>query len=226
MGKLIAIEGIDGSGKGTLAKTLAELLRRDGQTVSVIRYPRYRSGPFGRMIGAYLNGKGCGFEQEPYAIASLYALDRRDGLPSLETCHAQDDWVILDRYIASNVAYQCARLSAQCCDDPAARDLADWIIDYEVCRLGLPVPDLSFYLDSPVEVSGKLIARKGGREYTELEKDRNEADTDLLAGANLWYRWLVSQETRLGPWRHLPITDGDGLKPPREIAERAKACLG
>ena len=68
MGKLIAIEGIDGSGKGTLAKTLAELLRRDGQTVLVIRYPRYRSGPFGRMIGAYLNGKGVGSNRSPMPL--------------------------------------------------------------------------------------------------------------------------------------------------------------
>ena len=225
MGKLIAIEGIDGSGKGTLAETLAALLREQGQTASVIRYPRYRDGPFGRMIGDYLNGEGGGFEQEPYAVASLYALDRRDGLPVLTARRKHHDWVILDRYIASNVAYQCARLSARCRDHPAARELAGWIMDYELVRLGLPVPDLSFYLDSPVEVSATLITRKGRRDYTALEKDRNEADTELLAGANLWYRWLVEQETRLGPWQRLPITDENGLKPPRDIAERAKACL-
>src|SRR5580704_15426600 len=108
---LIAIEGIDGSGKGTQSRILVERLRQSGRKVELISFPRYEETFFGRLIGSFLNGQFGTLDQvHPVLVSLLFAGDRFESRPKLEKALATCDVVVLDRYVASNVAHQGAKI--------------------------------------------------------------------------------------------------------------------
>lgn len=201
MGRLVAIEGIDGSGKGTQAKRLRDSLVAEGLSVELTSFPRYESTFFGRAIGDYLNGR-YGETVDPHLAAVLFAGDRFESRSLLAEAVANADIVLLDRYVASNVAHQGAKLPA----DERER-LARWILELEHDVFGLPRADLVLLLDVPVDVAQHRIAEKAARSYTDKPADLHEADTSHLAAAREAYRSLAATEPG---WHTVPCAGADG----------------
>src|SRR5713226_4852757 len=169
-GKLIAIEGIDGSGKQTQVKLLARELESRGHRVLSTGFPQYDSW-FGKMVGQFLNGDFGPLETvDPHFTALLYAGDRFEAKPKLEAALDKGQIVLVDRYIGSNLAHQTARVPAE------QRDaFRRWIEHLEYGIYGLPREDLILYLRVPPRQAQALVAQKSARAYTTAKQDIQEA---------------------------------------------------
>jgi dTMP kinase len=193
-GILIDIEGGDGSGKATQAKLLTEALQGAGRDVETFSFPRYYESRSGKLIGELLAGKHGDFMTiPPYVSALPYAMDRASAKDDLRAALDAGKVVICDRYTSSNLAHQSAKLPK---DEQDA--LVDFIEGLEYGDLGIPKPDIVFYLSVPTDISSDLITKKDAREYTGGEKrdqaERNIAHQDRtraaylkLAGAKGWH---------------------------------------
>lgn len=190
MCELIVIEGIDGSGKGTQASRLLENLRATGRRCELFSFPRYRETRFGAMIGQFLNGRfGQLNEVSPFLVSLLFAGDRLESKDLLQRALTVNDIVVCDRYVASNIAHQAAKL-----DGDDRRELIDWIQYVEYSLYGLPVSHRTIFLDLPVATATQLIALKAKRSYTDRAADLQEADTDYLQRVHDVYVELAAAE--------------------------------
>jgi dTMP kinase len=211
VGALIAIEGIDGAGKGTQAARVAESAAARGHRVASFSFPLYDGNPFSRAVADYLNGEfGGADEVHPELAALLYAGDRFHARPQLVAALADCDLVVCDRYVASNAAHQGAKLTG----DARAR-LLDWLDEVEYGEFALPRPDLVVLLDAPVALARELVGRKATRGYTTLEADIHEAD----AGHSGATRDVYLELARCGNWRVVATGGADGA--PRAVDEIA-----
>jgi dTMP kinase len=212
VGFLLALEGIDGSGKGTQAARLAERARAAGRSVAELSFPTYDGNPFAEAIAGYLNGDfGSADEVHPELAALLYAADRFHARPRLVQALETHDLVICDRYVASNAAHQGAKLEGE-----ERRRLLHWLDGVEYGEFGLPRPDLVVLLDTPVALARSLVARKGARGYTTLEADIHEADAAHTAATREVYLELAER----GNWRVVSTANEDGeLRDVDEIAD-------
>jgi len=219
---VVAIEGIDGSGKGTQAALLRDALTRDGRSCGLIAFPRYEATTFGRTIARYLNGEfGDLNAAGPHFAALLYAGDRFESLPLIRSEIASRDVIIFDRYVASNLAHQTAKLP------PAEREpFIAWVEAIEYGVYALPRPDLVIYLDMPVELAQRLIAQKPSRRYTTKAADLHEADSEYLARTSAVYRQLAARDRS---WRVIHCCDADQLRPlaavNADVLEPVRAAL-
>ncbi len=218
-GLLLAIEGIDGSGKGTQATMLRERLAADGLRVGTLSFPRYEQTTFGRMIAEYLNGKfGQLGSVGPHFAALLYAGDRFESLPLLRQLLSTNDVVICDRYVPSNLAHQGAKL-------PPLRleQFVRWLEAIEYGVYALPRPDLVVLLDLPVDRALQLIAAKPARTYTEHAADLHESNREYLTRTAEIYRWLSKREPN---WRAIHCCDRQMcLRSPEQIHEELLAAV-
>jgi dTMP kinase len=189
-GKLITIEGIDGSGKGTQSELLIESLKQQGKKVKMYSFPAYDKTFFGREIGAFLRGEFGSFEQVHPKLASiLFACDRAEQKPALLKDIADGYIVVCDRYVESNAAHQSAKM-----DITLREDFVSWIkqLEYEVNTL--PKPDLTIFLDLPIEYSKQLVLKKKQRSYTEEKEDIQEAQHGYLEQVYQVYKALQASE--------------------------------
>ena len=188
---LIAIEGIDGSGKGTQTAMLENRLRNEGRNVSLFSFPRYASTFFGKEVGKYLDGQYGSLEAvNPKFSSLLYALDRFETSPLIEDALNRNEIVICDRYMGSNVAHQCARAASK----ENADELANWIETVESKILGTRRPDITILLDIDVDQSKELVAQKEKRSYTDKSHDLHEVSSDHLKNAQEQFRQLAKIE--------------------------------
>lgn len=217
MAKIVAIEGADGVGKNTAAKGLCAALVAAGQRATIIGFPRYGETAAGVTIGRILAGE-MPVPVSAHAAATLYALDRFEWRDQIAEAAANHDVLIFDRYIASNMAYQGARVAPE-----AARDLMDWILTLESGQFALPKPDLSFYLDTPWTLARQLILQKAQRSYTNRSFDEYEADVALQQRVRQNYETIVAAGL-LAPWR-VVLASAEGAMRPREaiVAEMMAA---
>jgi len=187
-GKFIVFEGIDGSGKRTQFEALARELDRRGTPSAQISFPNY-AGFYGQLVAQFLNGEfGPLAAVDPHFSALLYAGDRLESKPAIESALAAGNILLADRYIASNLAHQGARVP------PERRgDFLVWLkqLEYEVH--GMPVEDLVIYLRVPVAESHRLVGRKSARDYTNARHDLQEADLGHLEAASSVYDDLARQ---------------------------------
>jgi dTMP kinase len=219
MSFLLAIEGADGAGKATTAGEVVRLLREKGRTAEVITFPRYTDTVGGHVLGDFLAGR-LPHTMSPRALATLYALDRFESRELVLETAARCDVVVFDRYIASNMAYQAAKVATS-----EAEELMRWIVSIETAQFAMPAPDLSIYLDTPLDVARAQIARKQQRSYTEQTYDAHEADDGLQMRVRAAYAALVDSDL-LGAWQRV-ITGRDGtMRAPGEIAAEIVAALG
>jgi len=186
-GKFIAIEGIDGSGKRTQLDLLARALGAHGIACAVVSFPRYDAS-FGKLVARYLNGDfGPLSAVDPHFSALLYAGDRFEAKPELEAALSAGKTVLSDRYIASNLAHQTARVA------PNQRDeFLEWLRNLEYDLYRLPAEDLVIFLRLPVTEAHRLVGLKQSRGYTPLQRDLQEADVHHLGQAALIYERLSS----------------------------------
>ncbi len=187
-GKFIVLEGIDGSGKRTQLEALAREFSRRGMAFSRISFPNY-SGFFGKLVAQFLNGEfGPLVAVDPHFSAMLYAGDRLESKPAIESTLAAGETVLSDRYVASNLAHQGARVPRE-----KRTEFLAWLkqLEYEV--YALPAEDLVIYLRVPVAEAHRLVGEKGAREYTSSRRDLQEADIAHLESASQVYDELARQ---------------------------------
>lgn len=180
MSLVIAIDGTDASGKKTQSDILAENLKNKGLKVVEVSFPDYDSES-STLVKMYLGGK---FGENPddtnaYAASSFFAVDRYASfVMNWKADYLEDNTVIiLNRYTTSNAVHQMCKI-----DDDSKKDaFLDWLYDYEFVKLGLPVPDLVFFLDMPPECAQELL--NGRCDSTGAVKDIHEKDTEYLLRA-------------------------------------------
>ncbi len=171
MGRLIVIEGLDGSGK----TTQLELLKTRIADAHFITFPQYESHS-GKIISEYLNGM---FNEQDnkisaYSASIMYAVDRYTSYRTQwKAMYDSTKPVISARYVSSNVIYQMSKLEKSEWDS-----YLDWIYDLEYGKLGMPEPDLTIFLDMPTEISQKLLLERYGGDPS--KKDIHERNTGYL----------------------------------------------
>lgn len=211
MGALVAIEGIDGAGKGTQAARVAQTATAAGFRVASFSFPLYDGNPFSRAVADYLNGEfGGADEVHPELAALLYAGDRFHARPQLVAALAECDLVVCDRYVASNAAHQGAKLTGE-----ARTRLLDWLDEVECGEFALPRPELVVLLDAPVALARELVGRKAERGYTTLEADIHESDAGHSGATREVYLELATRDN----WRIVRAAGDDGE--PRGLDEVA-----
>lgn len=220
MGKLIVIEGTDGSGKSTQFRLLSQRIQAEGKKFRHLVFPRY-SEPSSALIRMYLGGE---FGSKPsdvnaYAASAFYAVDR--------FASYKQDWgqwyeegglVLSDRYATSNAVHQASK-------EPEEKqaEFLQWLYDFEYNKLGLPSPDMVLYLDVPTDYTERLLRHR--EQDTNTQADIHEKDMQYLATcrrtgkkAAEFYGWKQIQCVRDGAMRSIEDIH-------EEIYAAVKKCL-
>ncbi|MBQ1939202.1 MAG: dTMP kinase [Alistipes sp.] len=175
----IVLEGLDGAGKSTQIKKLQRLFEEQGKECAYLHFPRFDAPVYGDLIARFLRGEfGSAEEVNPYLVALIYAGDRADAARMIRQWLDEGKVVILDRYLYSNVGYQCAKLEA----GEEREKLRRWILDLEYGYHQIPRPDLSIFLDVPFSFTArKLTEQREGddRNYLQGGADIHEASLTL-----------------------------------------------
>lgn len=220
---LVVLEGLDGAGKSTQVKKLRQYLESLFGTIEYIHFPRYDSPVYGDLISRFLRGDfGSNDAVHPQLVALLFAEDRHGAAAEMKEALAEGRCVLLDRYVYSNIAYQCAKLS----DPEEAKALREWIFNTEYGPFGLPVPDLNIFLDVPIEfVEAKLKGSRGGddRDYLNGAQDIHEADIGFQKRVRSIYR----EQCVLDPkFIRIDCSDDYGkMLPPGSIFSKVRATV-
>lgn len=221
-GKLIVIEGPDGCGKSTQCTLLVKKLKSEGKSVKFIHFPNYNSF-YGEMISEFLRGEFGGVEEvHPKLVGLLFGLDRKDYIHELQRCLRVFDYVILDRYVTSNIVYQGSKFfkTAEELEDQWSVqyqkyvDLSKWILDFEYVMNSLPSPDLEVVLTVPMDfIEGNLNERRESesRDYLEGQNDIHEVSSLQKIVSKLYSLQYTLNK--------LDCSDGHGkMLPPEEIS--------
>ncbi len=210
-GILIAIEGIDGSGKHTQAKLLEHSLSSKGHSVYATGFPQYDSW-FGSMVGKFLNGDfGSLAAVDPHFSALLYAGDRFEAKTRIESVLNEGKIVLVDRYVGSNLAHQVARATAK-----KRSEFLRWIEHLEYSIYGLPREDMILYLRVPPGQAQKLVGQKSERQYTRASHDIQEKSLRHLEDTAEMYDML----SRSRPWATIQCYDAQNssMRLPEDIS--------
>lgn len=170
---LLCIEGVDGSGKGTITKLLLEHFQSVGKKTQMFSFPAYGSGGWSDVIGKYLNGDYGLFPVE--VQAGLFALERLSFKSKIKEALSTNDIVFCDRYVPSNLAYAAAMVGKS-----REEEVTNLIWQLEYMQMGLPKPDCIVFLDMPVDYAIRNIAKKHERQYTKKTLDLLERKRELL----------------------------------------------
>ena len=193
---LVVLEGLDGAGKSTQVKKLRNYLESLFGDIEYIHFPRYDAPVYGDLISRFLRGDfGNNETVHPQLVALLFAEDRHGAAPVMKEKLSKGGCVLLDRYVYSNIAYQCAKLN----DEDEAERLREWIFNTEYGDFGLPVPDLNIFLDVPIGfVESKLKSQRGGddRAYLEGAQDIHESDIEFQKKVRSIYRRQCELDSR------------------------------
>ena len=214
----IVLEGLDGAGKSTQVKMLQEYLHGQGKMVEYLHFPRFDTPLYGDLIARYLRGElGAVQEVNPYLVALIYACDRQAAAPLMRRWLNERKVVIVDRYVASNVAYQCAKITGE----DEKRALRTWIRELEYDTHGIPEPDVTLFLDVPFAFTEQSLSKTrtgDDRGYLQGKADIHEDSLALQQAVRREY--LV--EARLDPrFRVVDCSDGgEKMLPPEAIFER------
>ena len=207
-GKLIVLEGTDGSGKATQARLLAEHLKGEGVSFREIDFPRY-GNPFAEPAKRYLEGalgRHPG-DVNAYAASVLFSVDR--------LASYKEDWgeayesgalILANRYTTSNAVHQASKLP-----EGEREEYLKWLFDLEYGRMGLPEPDLVFYLDLPTELSEAMLRQR--QQSTGTHADIHEQDEAYLRACRENARSIVRS---LG-WTVVHCDRNGSVRPPEDI---------
>ena len=220
MGKLIVLEGTDGSGKSTQFQRLTDRLSQEGRQFQKLVFPQY-SEPSSALIRMYLGGE---FGARPsdvnaYAASAFYSVDRYASYKKVwGQWYESGGLVVSDRYTTSNAVHQTSK------EPPEKQsDFLKWLYDFEYSKLGLPRPDLVVYLDVPTDFTEKMMRTREAATHTHA--DIHEQDLEYLAtcrrtgrAAAEYYGWTVIGCVKNGAMRSI-----DDIH--EEIYRHVAACL-
>lgn len=186
--KIIAFEGIDGSGKTVQSELLARYVRGSGSSLLELSFPAYDSF-FGKRIGTLLSGEEAvtAATVDPQSMALWYGLDRWKQLQAIDT--SAYDYILFNRFTLSNAVYQSVRAASR----EEGDRLMDWVLAFEHGQLGLPVPDVYIVFDVDRGVSQSNVRLKGHRDYVGSKADVYESSTDTMIRARERYLQAAAQ---------------------------------
>lgn len=209
-GKLIVIDGADGSGKSTQAHLLVEFLQKKAVPVRYIHFPRYYNSFHGKTVAKFLRGEfGSIDEVSPYLASLAYALDRASMKEEMDEYLALGGIIVTDRYATSNMAHQGAKFT----DIKSQDEYLKWEYELEYKVHKLPKEDLVVYLSIPPEVKAKLTANRRPQKYLLGKKDIHEEDKDYQKRTQALYLKLAKENN----WIVVECTKENSLLPPEEI---------
>jgi dTMP kinase len=218
-GKLIVLEGIDGSGKETQTKRLFQALHGSSFPVRQISFPCYGTTAAG-PLEMYLRGEFGSHAADvgPYAASTLYAIDRFASYKKGWGKFYEDGgWIVSDRYTTSNAVFQGSKL-------PAGEwaEYLDWLYDFEYNKIGLPAPDMVLYLDVPTEVSVKMLAHRKNKPG--VQHDIHETDAAYLEKCRKnaldvakYSNWTIIQGAKDGKMKSIDEIHNDILSALRPL---------
>ena len=193
-GKLIVIEGLDGSGKSTQIELLKKKLDEEGVECRYIHFPMSNQGRYGELIAEFLRGEyGSLQEVHPQLVALLFANDRKEHVGKINDWLSSGYAVLVDRYVNSNIAFQCAKLKTEA----EKEKLKHWILDFEFNYDPLPLPYKSFFLDVSFDhVVQSLSNKRTGddRDYLNGKVDIHEASLALQKSVYAEYQKMVREQ--------------------------------
>ena len=193
----IVLEGLDGAGKSTQIKLLRQMIEATGRECEYLHFPRFDAPIYGDMIARFLRGELGSVEQvNPYLVALLYAGDRADAARMINGWLAEGKCVIVDRYVYSNIGYQCAKVATE----EERKTLREWILRTEYEEFGIPRPTVSLFLDVPFGFTeAKLTAQREGddRNYLAGGVDIHEKSLDLQRRVRQVYLEAASADGEL-----------------------------
>lgn len=202
-GKLIVIDGNDGSGKQTQSEMLRASLLAIGKKVLSLSFPRYEETFFGRELRKALCGEYGDFVNlDPHLAALLYVADRWATKPLIKRALAHGEIVICDRYVSANQIHQGGKIE----NEVKREDFLVWLDQLEFGEYGLPRPDVCIYLDVPPEVSHRLMSDR--------TRDQVESNPRYLQNSHASAQWLISR--RPDEWIHVNCLDVMGSMRKRE----------
>ncbi len=194
-GKLIVIDGTDGSGKATQTDLLIKRLKKDGRKVKVIDFPRYYENFFGAFTGHCLSEQYYNFLKVHPKIASIpFAADRWQSKEKMESWLKDGYVVIANRYVSANQIHQGGKIS----DTRKRNSFIKWLNEMEYEVFGIPRPDVTFYLSLPIEVVLKILKHRESsqmkRKYLKKNKDVHENDREHLENSIKSALWLAKTQ--------------------------------
>ena len=221
MGKLIVIEGLDGSGKTTQTQLLFNELTSQGRNVRILSFPRYDTTS-GQLIKDYLSGAlgSDALSTNPYAVSDLFAIDRYISYVKewKDFYEEQSSVVITTRYTTANAIHQLAKLPRE-----EWEGFLSWLYDLEYRKFAIPQPDMVLFLEMKPEISYELIRKRS--EASGEKPDIHESDLELI---RRFYKAGVYSAEKLG-WERIICHDGRDPLPPSQITsmilEKATVCL-
>lgn len=199
-GKLIVLDGADGSGKATQAKLLLARLKKEGYRVKALDFPQYENNFFGKLVGECLAGKyGDFIALDPHIASTLYAADRFESKITLEKWLKDGYVVVLDRYVSANQIHQGGKIT----DAKKRKEFLTWLDTLEFKVYGIPRPHLVCYLDVPRAISDRLLVQgrqgastnrslRGRKDLAEKNKAHLDAAREgalkIIKQGNAWER--------------------------------------
>lgn len=218
-GKLIVIEGSDGSGKATQSQILYERLKREGEDVRLISFPNYES-PSSGLIKMYLGGE---FGDSPedsniYAVSTFYACDRYASfVKDWREFYENGGTIICDRYTTSNMVHQSAKLSNRYLQIK----YLNWLTELEYEKFKLPRPDMVFFLDVPTEISQKLMESRKNKFTNNEEKDIHEKNKFFMEKSYETAKFVAEHFD----WKTIKCHNGESILSREDIASEVYASL-
>lgn len=221
--KFIVIEGIDGSGKSTQVELIKEYFENKGIPYKFLHFPRTDSPVYGELVSMFLRGEFGNLDQvNPYLVALLYAGDRNDAAPMVRKWMEDGYYVLMDRYVNSNIAFQCAKLKTK----EEKTKLRNFIRHLEYDYNGIPQPDLSLFLEVPFEFTRrKLTEERTGedRDYLKGVQDIHESSMDFQQEVKNEYITIVSEDSKVV---RVDCAEGsESMLSPQEIHSRILKVL-
>lgn len=219
----IVIEGLDGAGKSTQVKKIREAFLRQGVQSEYLHFPRFDAPVYGDLIARFLRGELGDLDQvNPYLVALIYAGDRLKASAMIQGWLDQGKVVVVDRYVYSNIAYQCAK----CSDQEQKKRLREWIFNLEYNENRIRKPDLTLFLDVPFGFTKSNLEqnREGeDRDYLNGKKDIHEASLSLQQRVREVY---LSQESLDQTFKVIDCSDHcSKMLPADEIFKKIEVFL-
>jgi dTMP kinase len=220
---LIVLEGLDGAGKTTQVNLLQKHFEEKNVKSAFLHFPRFDAPVYGDLIASFLRGEfGNVNTVDPRLVALLYAGDRDNAASTLKSWFAEGKVVILDRYVYSNIAFQCAKIQ----ENTKREKLRKWILDLEYVFFGIPQPDISIFLDVPFGFTVEKLKsqRKGSeRDYLKGKKDIHESDFDLQKKVREIYLEQTNVDDKFV--RVNCVDENSTMKPPQIIHKEIVALI-
>lgn len=214
----IVLEGLDGAGKSTQIGMLRDMFAKRGVESEYVHFPRFDAPVYGDLIARFLRGEFGGVDEvSPTLVALLFAGDRADMAPRIRRWQSEGRVVIADRYVYSNIGYQCAKIA----DAGERGRLKEWILDLEYGHYAIPRPDLSLFLDVPFDFTVRKLTdvRKGDdRSYLNGASDIHESSLSLQRRVREVYLDAAADDDT---FRVVDCSDGNGgMASPQTIFSR------